>query len=147
VKVSFIKQPGGTLTPSSEETVNKMLKLSNGIEYSVDIKVKQNGALHRKMFSFFAFCTNHYYGDSEAYKDEYRLEYVRKKLTVIAGYYRQVFNREGTSFELIPLSLKYEKMPAEDRSELYSRLINAAIKRVFNRTTDDNTLNQLYNFF
>lgn len=146
MKVSFIKQPGGTLTPSSEETVNKMVKLTNGVEYEVDIKAKQNGDLHRKMFAFFSFCTNNYYGDSEAYKNKYQLDYVRGELTKIAGYHVQVFNREG-GFKLVPMSLKYEEMPPEDRSELYSRLIDAAIKRVFNRTTDENTLNQLYSFF
>ncbi len=146
MKISFIKQPGGTLTPSSEETVNKMAKLSNGIEYEVDIKVKQNGALHRKMFAFFSFCTNNYYGDSEAYKNKYQLDYVRGELTKIAGYSVQVFNREG-GFKIVPMSLEYEKMSPEDRSELYSRLIDAAIARVFNRTNDKNTLNQLYSFF
>lgn len=147
MKVNFVKCAGGTLVPADEAQVEKLTKLGNGEEYEVDIKLKQNGKLHRKIFVFFSFCTNHYYGDSEAYKDEYKLKYVRNKLTVIAGYYRQEWDRDGLTFELIPLSLEYDKMPPEERSDFYKRIINAAIKRVFDRTTDENTLNQLYNFF
>ena len=147
MEVNFVKQPGGAMIPADDLQVDKLTKLTNWEEYKVDIKLKQNGKLHRKIFVFFAFCTQYYYGDSEAHKDEYKLKYVRDKLTVIAGYYRQVFSRDGSSFELIPLSLKYEKMSPEERSDFYNRIINAAIKRVFDRTTDPNVLNQLYNFF
>lgn len=147
MKVNFVKCAGGTLVPADDAQVEKLTKLGNGEEYEVDIKLKQNGKLHRKVFAFFAFCTRHYYGDSEAHKDEYQLNYVRKNLTITAGYYRQMWSRDGDKFEIVPLSLSYEKMSPEERSDFYKRIINAAIKRVFDRTTDENTLNQLYNFF
>ncbi len=146
MKVSFSKQPGGALIPSSDADAEKMTKLSNGELYQVDIKIKQNGKLHGKIFAFFAFCTQHYYGDIDAHKDEYQLSYVREKLTIIAGYHRQIFNRDG-GFEIKARSLSYDKMSPEERSDFYKRIINAAIKRVFDRTTDQNVLNQLYNFF
>lgn len=146
MKVNLIKSPGGILVPADDAQLVKMDKLGNGEEYKVDIPLKQNGKLHRKMFLFFSFCTQHYYGDSEAHKDEYQLDYVRKKLTILAGYYRQVFNRDG-GFEIVAKSLNYEKMSPEERSDFYKRIINAAIKRVFDRAADENTLNQLYNFF
>ena len=147
MKVSFTKQPGGALIPSSDADAEKMTKLSNGELYEVDIKIKQNGKLHRKVFAFFSFCTQHYYGDSEAHKDEYQLNYVRKNLTITAGYCKQMFSRDGDKFEIVPMSLSYEKMSPDERSDFYKRIINAAIKRVFDRTTDQNVLNQLYNFF
>jgi len=146
MKINFIKQPGGSMVPADDLQVEKLTKLANGEEYEVDIKLKQNGKLHRKIMLFFSFCTQHYYGDSEAHKDKYQYDYVRKKLTIIAGYHRQVFNRDG-GFEVVALSLSYEKMSPEERSDFYSRIINAALKRVFDRTTNKNTLNQLYNFF
>lgn len=147
MKVNFIKCAGGILVPADDAQLVKMNKLGNGEEYKVDIPLNQNGKLHRKLFLFFSFCTQHYYGDSEAHKDEYQLNYVRKNLTITAGYYRQMFSRDGDKFEIVPLSLSYEKMSPEERSDFYKRIINAAIKRVFDRTTDENTLNQLYNFF
>lgn len=147
MKVNFIKQPGGAMMPASDADAEKSNKLNNFEQYQVDIPLKQNGKLHRKIFAFFAFCTRHYYGDSEAHKDEYQLNYVRKNLTITAGYYRQMWSRDGDKFEIVPLSLSYKKMSPEERSDFYKRIINAAIKRVFDRTTDENTLNQLYNFF
>jgi len=135
------------MAPADDLQVEKLTKLANGEEYEVDIKLKQNGKLHRKIMLFFSFCTQHYYGDNEAHKDQYQYDYVRKKLTIFAGYHRQIFTRDGDRFEIVALSLSYEKMSPEERSDFYSRIIKAALDRVFDRTTDENTLNQLYNFF
>ena len=112
-----------------------------------DIKVNQNYNLHKKTMAFFSFCTDHYYGCSEAHKDIYKFDHVRKKLTVIAGYYRQVWDRDGVNFELVPASLKYEQMPAEERGVFYKRVTDAALKRVFDRTTDEATINRLLSWF
>lgn len=94
-----------------------------------------------------AFCTNYYYGDMDASKDEYNVQYVRNKLTVIAGYHKQVWSRDGTSFELLPRSISYEKMPPEERQVFYKKITDAALKRVFDRTTDQNVINQLLGWF
>lgn len=147
MKVNFVKCAGGTLVPADDLQVKKLTKLGNGEEYEVDIKLKQNGKLHRKIMLFFSFCTQHYYGDSEAHKDQYQFDYVRKKLTIIAGYHKTMFSRDGDKFEVVALSLSYEKMSPEERSDFYKRIVTAALARVFDRTTDENTLNQLYNFF
>lgn len=147
MKVNLVKTASCTFIAADDVDYQKLIKLSNGGEFICDIKLNHNAALHRKIFAFFNFCTIHYYGDSEAGKDEYKLEFVRKKLTVIAGYHKQVFSRDGTTFELMPLSLSYEKMPPEDRAKFYSKIVDAALKRVFDRTTDENVINQLINWF
>ena len=144
--VSVIKHPGGAITPADDMAVAKLAKVENG-EHVIDIKLKQNGRLHGKIFAFFAFCTIHYYGDIEAAKDDYQVEFVRKQLTILAGYSRQVFSRDGDKFEIVAMSLSYEKMPPEDRQLFYSRLVNAALARVFDRTTDQNIINRLMSFF
>ena len=146
MKVQMTKHPGGGLMPADDESVAKMLKVQNG-KHEIEIKLKQNGKLHSKIFLFFAFCTRHYYGDSEAHKDEYKVNYVRKYITIIAGYSRQVWNRDGTKFEIVALSISYENMPPEIRAKYYSRIIDAALKRVFDKTTDVNIINQLMSFF
>ena len=147
MKVELIKLPGGSFVPGNDVDAEKLSKLTNNNRYEVDVKVKQNNGLHRKMFLFFSFCTRHYYGDIDAHKDTYQLDYVRKHLTIQAGYHKQVFNREGTQFEIVAQSLSYSKMTPEDKQDLYSRVINAAIVHVFDGTTDENILNQLQSFF
>lgn len=146
MKANFVKCAGGTLVPADDLQVEKLTKLANGEEYEVDIKLKQNGKLHRKIMLFFSFCTQHYYQDMEASKDAYQYDFVRKKLTIIAGYHRQVFNRDG-GFEIVAQSLSYDKMSPEERSDFYKRIVTAALARVFDRTTDNNVINQLYSFF
>jgi hypothetical protein len=147
VKINLIKTNDGSFIPCDEESQAKAKKFKAGVVHSHDVKVNQNYRLHSKLFGFFSFCTNYYYGDMEAYKDEYSVLYVRNKLTVIAGYFKQVYSRDGTSFELIPLSLKYESMEPEVRQEFYKKIVDAALNRVFDKTTDENVLNQLRSWF
>ncbi len=147
MKVNMIKTANSKFWPASQEDEEKLKKLKNADVYEVNIKVNQNYELHKRIFAFFAFCTNFYYGDMEACKDEFKVKFVRNKLTVIAGYYRQVFARDGVTFELIPLSISYDSMPPEERQVFYKRITDAALKRVFDKTTDQNVINQLLGFF
>lgn len=147
MKIDITITADGVINPANEQSMVAMKKLKYGNFYECNIRLNQNYRLHQKIFGFFAFCTRHYYGDSEAHKDEYQLDYVRRKLTVIAGYFKQVHSRDGTSFELIPLSLKYESMPPEERGIFYKKITDAALKRVFDKTTDQNVINQLMGWF
>lgn len=147
MKLWLTRTANNKLWPVDELAEGKIKKIPVGVELEYTVNTKQNGKLHRKIFGFFKFCTVHYYGDIEAGNDDYQLEFVRKKLTVIAGYHKQVFQRNGVDFELVPLSLSYDKMSPEERGEFYKRIIDAALKRVFDRTTDQNIINQLVSWF
>lgn len=146
MKVQMTKNRGGVLFPANDEAVDQMSRVENG-DHEISITLKQNGRLHRKIWAFFAFCTRHYYGDNEAHKDEYKIAYVRKYLTILAGYSKTISNRDGTRLEIVPMSLKYEKMDPEIRAKFYSRIIDAALKNVFDRSTDDNIINELLTWF
>ena len=147
MKIDITLSADMQINAANEQSSIAIKKLKFGEFYSCDIKLNQNYILHQKIFGFFAFCTNYYYGDMEAAKDEYSVKYVRNKLTVIAGYFKQVWSRDGTSFELIPLSLSYGKMTPETRQEFYKKITDAALKRVFDKTTDQNVINQLLSWF
>jgi len=146
MKINMIKQVDGGMIPADEESYIKYAKVDLGQVYKCDITLNQNYKLHKKIFGFFAFCTQHYYGDHEAHKDNFQLEYVREKLTIIAGYRRQVFDRNG-GFELRARSLSYESMTPEERGDFYKKVTQAALDRVFDRTTDENIINQLVSWF
>tara|TARA_R110002096_G_scaffold319372_1_gene513588 strand:- start:265 stop:705 length:441 start_codon:yes stop_codon:yes gene_type:complete len=146
MKVLMVKHHGGILAPATEEAAAMMQKVENG-DHEVSITLKQNSKLHRKVFGFFAFCTRYYYGDVEASKDEYKTAFVRKYLTICAGYSKAVYNRDGSKFEVVALSISYDNMEPEERAKFYSRIVDAALKRVFDKTTDDNILNQLRDWF
>lgn len=146
MKVCMVKHPGGALMPANEEAVAKLAKVENG-DHEISITLKQNSRLHRKIWAFFAFCTRYYYGDVEAHKDEYQLEHVRKKITIMAGYAKTVFLRDGIRFEIVALSISYEKMEPEDRANFYSRIVDVALRKVFHTCDDDNVINELISWF
>lgn len=147
MKINLIKTANGKFWPASEEDEVKITKLKKGDVYAADIKVNHNYELHKKIFGFFGFCCNYYYGDNEAKKCEYQLGRIRRKLTIAAGYHKQVFGRDGKTFEIVPLSLKYESMPDDERQVFYKRMTQAALDNVFNDGADDNVINQLLSWF
>lgn len=147
MKVWLTKTANNKLWPCDELAEKKLSKLPIGEEFEWSVNTKQNGKLHRKIFAFFAFCTKFYYGDEEAAKDEYLLNFTRKNLTISAGYFKQIWDRDGLTFEVVALSLAYDKMTPEQRGEFYSRIVDAALKHVFDRTNDDEVLNELINWF
>jgi len=145
MKINVVKTANNKLWAADEEDEEKLRNIKVAEVYEVDIKVNQNYQLHKKIFAFFKFCTQHYYGDMDV--TNVQIEFVRKKLIVFAGYFDQVFLRNGVDFELVPRSLEYQKMPPEERSQCYKDLINAALKHVFNNNIDKVTENQLMSFF
>ena len=147
MKISVIKTGNNKFWPADEEAELKITKLKKGDVYTADIKVNHNYELHKKIFGFFGFCTNYKYGDINAGKNKYYLDKVRKDLTISAGYYKQVFEPDGVSFEVVALSIKYESMPDDERQVFYKRITQAALDNVFNNGADENTLNQLLDWF
>jgi hypothetical protein len=146
MKVQITLSADGMINPANEESMIAMKKLKYGNFYDCSIKLDQNYRLHQKVFGFFAFCTRHYYGDNEAHKSKYNVDYVRGEITKAAGYYEQVFNRTG-SFKLVPRSVSYESMPDDEKQDFYKAITDAALRMVFDNTTDENTLNQLMGWF
>jgi len=145
MKVNVVKTANGKLWPAEQEDEEKLRNMKVAEVYEVDIKVNQNYQLHKKIFAFFKFCTQHYYGDMDVTTEQ--VEFTREKLLMSAGYVKQVFYPDGQRFELKPMSMSYAKMSPEERSECYKRLINTALKRVFNNNIDKVTENQLMSFF
>lgn len=146
MKVNFIKQPGGALFPANDAEAERMKRFKSGVGYEVEIKLIRNYDFHQKVFAFFNFCFEYYVSSLESAVHERQFEVFRSELTVLAGYYDEFYTIRG-SVRIEAKSISYANMTQEEFEHLYSSLINAAIKHVFNNTKDENILNQLYNFF
>lgn len=142
----MIKLAGGTLYPANEQEFERFKKLKNDKFYIVDVKESHNYKVLQKIFEFFKFCTNHYFGDSEAYRDKEKMKFIKDKMSIFVGHYTQIFLRSG-GFEIRPKSISYDQMTPEERSNYLDKLPNAAAKHIFNDCTDEATLNRLYSFF
>lgn len=140
----MIKNPGGLFSPSDEVDEEQLRILENFKHYKVVVTLDQNYNLHKKIFAFFKFCAQYYYGDINVTKDQ--IELTRAKVTMFAGYVTQTFLPDGLRFELKPKSISYVKMSPEERSVFYKNIINAALEKVFHNA-DELTLNELIGFF
>jgi len=143
-KYTMLKQAGGIFAPANDIEAERLKKLKTGKAFSFEVKQIQNYKLHQRIFSFFIFCTQYYYGDEDVTEEQ--LEFTRGKLTMSAGYVKQIFYPDGLRFELKPESISYNNMSPEERSIFYTKVTNAAMRNIF-QGCDQQTIDRLYSFF
>lgn len=149
MKVEMVKMQGGTFCPIDEIQAEALKKFRNGELYEVEIKQTRNPQFHRKVFAFFNFCFEHWSADKTEWKyfdERKQFETFRKHLTVLAGFKDVSYTIDGR-VRVEAKSLSYGNMEQDEFEQCYSALINAAIKHIFQGTTDENIINQLYAFF
>lgn len=148
-RVQVIKMAGGLLAPLDDNEAETLQGFKNGEQYEVEIKRYRNPAFHRKVFAFFKFCFEHWAVDKTEWKyfdERKQFDTFRKHLTVLAGFKEISYTLDG-SFRVEAQSLSYGNMEQDEFEQCYSALINAALKHVFDNTTDENVINRLYAFF
>lgn len=141
----MIKHPGGTLTPASDIEAEKMAAFKTGDLYNVEIKRHRNPQFHRKVFEFMNFCFHHWKSDREFMNESAQFDVFRKNLIVLAGYYEEFYTISGT-VRIEAKSISYANMSQSEFEELYSALINAAMRTIF-KDCDKYTENKLMEFF
>lgn len=149
MQIEMVKNAGGVFVPAFDHDLPRLTKFKNGEMYTADIKLTRNPAFHRKMFSFFNFCFAHWSADKTpmANADEAtQFDRFRKDLTILAGFYEQTVRLNG-DIRTEAKSLAYANMEPGEFERCYNAMVNAAIKHLFGRTTDQNIINQLYSYF
>lgn len=147
--IPMMKNAGGVFCPADEMYLPDLQSFKNGEIYEIELKRTRNPAFHRKVFAFFKFCFNHWAADKTEWKhfdERKQFDTFRKHLTVLAGFYESTYNIKG-DLRIEAQSLSYGNMEQAEFESCYKALISAAIKHIFNDSTDENTLNQLYAFF
>ena len=131
--------------PVNDAEYEKTVKFKTGEQYVIAVNLTRNPKFHAKMFAFFNFCFKYWRGDNEFQCEAAQFDVFRKHLTVLAGFYDELYTISG-KLRIEAKSLSYAQMKQEEFEQCYSALINASIKHVF-KDADNNTINQLYNFF
>ncbi|WP_343297766.1 DUF1367 family protein [Pasteurella multocida] len=145
----MVKGAGGTFVPCDEMYLPDLQSFKNGEIYEVEIKRPRNPAFHRKVFLFFKFCFEHWSADKTDWKyfdERKQFDTFRKNLTVLAGFRDVTYTIYGR-MRVEAQSLSYGNMDQSEFEQCYKALINAALKEIFNNTTDENMINRLYSFF
>ena len=144
--IQMQKLPGGTFCPANDIEVDKTTKFKSGELYEVNIKRTRNPSFHRKMFAFLNFCFSYWSSEKEFLDESAQFDVFRKHLTVLAGYYIQLFNIKG-DIRIEAKSLSYGSMTPEEFEQCYNAMIGAAIKNIFNGLENPNIEHQLMGFF
>src|SRR5699024_1520477 len=147
--IEMVKGAGGTFVAADDIYLPAPQKFKNGDIYEVEVKRTRNPQFHRKVFSFFKFCFEHWAADKTDWKyfdERKQFDTFRKHLTVLAGFKDVSYTIDGR-VRVEAKSLSYGNMEQDEFEQCYNALINAALKHIFGNTTDQNIINQLYAFF
>lgn len=145
MKVLFIKQPGGVMHPASDIESEKLNKFKTGELYEMELKNSRNPQFHKKVFTFFNFCFEHWSADQEFLSESEQFNVFRAQLTCMAGYYHSLVTIAG-DIRIEAKSISFGSMSQEEFEELYTALINAASKHIFGGA-DKETEDKLLSFF
>jgi hypothetical protein len=136
MEVILLKSPTGSLIPVDDEQAESLKRFKSGSMVRGEFKLMQNGAFHRKMMSLLNLCY-------EQFKDrvdtgvEYQGQLVkpcfdtwRQHFTILAGHFDVVFDWDGKPTPKAR-SLSFAKCSPEEREQVYSDFISAALKHIY----------------
>lgn len=147
--IPMMKNAGGVFCPADEMYLPDLQSFKNGEIYEIELKRTRNPAFHRKVFSFFKFCFNHWAADKTEWRyfdERTQFDTFRKNLTVLAGYKVASYTIDGR-MRVEAQSLSYGNMEQDEFERCYSALINAAMQNIFKGCNDERILDRLYAFF
>ena len=135
MKLRFRRMMGGRVIPEDEETQEALMKYKVGDILEADFKRKRNPGFHRKFFAMLNYAYEHWEPQNlsgqplQKNRDQFRSD-----VTVMAGYYDQVFDISG-EMRLRPKSISFANMSQEDFEKLYSNVVDVILMHVLNQYT------------
>ena len=146
-EIVAFKGPNNTLHPATEEDAARIAKykLGAGVRLKATKMSEHNYKFHQKVIMLFRFCY-------EAFEErvdtgvEYRGQRVRpsfdtfrEQLTVLAGHYDATYSIDG-SVRLRAKSIAYSNATDEEKERIFSDVINAALRHVYDSQRDEQWL-------
>lgn len=155
MEVILLKSPTGALVPADPEQAQALSRFKAGDLVRGEFKLMQNGQFHRKMMALLNLCYEHF-RDRVGAGVMHRGHLVkpcfdtwRKNFTIMAGHFEVVFNARGMPVPKAK-SLSFAKMPPDEREQVYSDFIDAALKHVYDSNMTEaqlrNTIDQIMSY-
>jgi len=128
------------LIPQTEVEAVQGLRVGSTVRAKITNPNPRNAAFFRKWWTLVNFAFDHWepgeilhpgIGGFVPQKDK---ENFRRKLTILAGYFRTVINLDGTT-ELVAESIAWHRMDEDRFEKLYSNTINVVLERVLTQYT------------
>ena len=133
---TFLKAATG-LIPADDPTREWFTKVKLSGMVFAKVAQPRNPQFHRKMFALFNYGFDYWAESAEpkVYKGQPvqpNFDRFRKDITILAGYYHPVFNIKG-EIRMEADSISYAAMDETRFEQLYSKVIDVLLKKVFSR--------------
>jgi hypothetical protein len=122
VQARYVPRDAMVLVPASEVDQEQFDKLAMGVDLRADVVQPRNGKLHRKAFVLLAKVLPH-----TEYPNQ---ELLRKAMTIGAGFVESVIDPGTGEIVWTPKSWEFASMDDVEFRELYSALIDVALRIV-----------------
>lgn len=120
MKLTFIKQQGGTLIPDSEEVAEKLKAIPNGQGILIEYKPKRSYRFHKKLFALL----NLIYQNQEHYKS---VDNILEVVKFRAGHFETIVLHNGNTHYKAK-SISFADMNELEFKEFYSKSIDVALE-------------------
>ena len=148
MKCYFRKMPDGALVADNDETSDWLQKVKAGAVVGGEFTKPRNYRFLKKTMLLFETCFKHFVAAREwdqTYKGmviEPSFVEFRKDLTILAGHFTVTFDIRGKA-EPVAKSLSYANCSEEEAEKIYSDVIDAALKHVYEFSISDGQLRKI----
>ena len=137
MEVVLQRAPNGALIPVDDEQAEKLSKIKAGVAVRAEIVQIRNYEFHKKFFSLISMLFDIW--EETVPETEYRGVVVRanktrfrKDLIILTGRFDATYNVRG-EVRLEAHSISFGRMSQETFEQLFSDIIDVALKKVLNR--------------
>ena len=147
----YLKKGQGDLYPADSNAMESLEKIKIGEVIKCNFTKPRNYKFHRKFFALLNFLYDSWEPGEAEYKGHpvnKSFERFREDIIILAGYYDSVFNING-DVRVKAKSISFGKMSEDEFHDLYSKVIDVALKKVlvnFTREDIDNTVQEILQF-
>lgn len=147
MEIILVKTLDGSLRPATEEGIDQLRKLKVGAGVRCKVAQIRNYKFLQKTMVLFGVAFAHWeensLGDLEykGQKVQADKERFRKDLTILAGHYDPIYDITG-KVKLQARSLSYASCSEEEAQAIYSSVINAALRHIYQGQMDERRLQE-----
>ena len=138
--VFMIKTPNGSLAPADGQSAEILGRQKVGQGFRVRMTKIRNIRFHRKFFALLNYAFDTWEPENKEYKGkpvQKNFEQFRRDITILAGFYETAVRLDG-SIRITSKSISFASMDETEFEELYSKVIDVLLQRIFtNQTRDD----------
>lgn len=134
IDVLCVKMANGTLGAVGHEAEEFLKSLKAGQQLWVSVRKARNPKFHRKFMAMMNYAFDLWaeampYTEWNGMPVKADFETFRKNVICSAGFCDAHFSGDGQSFQLVPRSIKFEKMDDEEFERLYDAVITVLVEK------------------